>query len=138
MAQPALVIKRIVNAKRNKVFEAWTKPESLEKWFLPMSIASVKVKNDFRVGGSYQIDMVSGEGEVYVHTGEYKEIKENEKLVFTWNSDWVKNSQITLEFKDAGENTEIILTHEMLPTDETREEHRQGWSSIFDKLGKIF
>lgn len=134
MVQPALVIKRTVQANRKKVFEAWTQADSLKKWFLPLSVTSVKVNMDLREGGSYRIDMKTAEGDLYIHTGEYKEIIPYEKLVFTWNSDWAKNTLVTVELKDAGEGTEITLTHEMLPTDETRQEHQRGWTSIFDKL----
>ena len=138
MTQPALVIKRTVKATRKKIFEAWTQGALLEKWFMPLSVTSVKVKNDLREGGHYQIDMTTAEGEVYVHTGEYKEIIPNEKLVFTWNSDWANNTRVTVELKDAGDGTEITLTHEMLPTVDTRDEHQRGWTSIFDKLEQFF
>ena len=134
MTPPSLVIKRIVKASRKKVFEAWTQTDLLEKWFRPLDVISVKIKSDLREGGTYQIDMTTAEGEVYVHTGEYEEIIVDEKLVFTWNSDWAKNTRVTVELKDVGKNTEITLTHEMLPTDEIWQDHQRGWTSIFNKL----
>lgn len=46
---------------------------------------------------------------------------------------------ITLELKPEGEeNTELLLTHQLFPTEEEKERHKQGWMSCLDRLEGLF
>ena len=98
-APPKLVVRRVIHAKRDRVFAAWSKPELMCQWFFPGTGKAI-VTNDFRLGGNYRNEMLvkpAGDGchgqpaseeelNSYVHTGKYLEITPPEKLVFTWNS----------------------------------------------------
>ena len=134
------------------MFEAWTKPELLEKWLVPPEGWTARSKTDVRVGGRYEQEMIVGHGdvqdpckpegytvgEVLMHDGEYLEVKPPERLVFTWNSPAVKNSRVTIELKEVGnDSTEIWLTHELLPTEEIRQSHSGGWTAALDKLERL-
>ena len=141
---PALVIRRVIHAKRDKVFAAWTKPEIMSQWFFCRTGSAV-VTNDFRVGGSYKNLMThepeGGKGSgcgsdssTHMHSGEYLEIIPPEKLVFTWNSHVVQNSRVTVELKDLGDSTELTLTHELLETEELRQQHSGGWEGCLENL----
>jgi uncharacterized protein YndB with AHSA1/START domain len=140
---PKVVVKKIIPAKREKVFEAWTKPEIMRKWFFT-GTWSAETSNDFRVGGQYRVEMIddgSGypghvgkAGDRYLHSGEYLEIKRPEKLVFTWDSHLVKNSRVTVELREQGEATELTLTHEFLENEEIRKAHNQGWIGCLANL----
>jgi uncharacterized protein YndB with AHSA1/START domain len=143
-APPKVVLKKIIPAKREKVFEAWTKPEIMQKWFTP-GTWGVEAKSALRVGGQYVVEMIddgSGfgvihpghKGDRYPHHGEYVEIKPPEKLVFTWNSHLIKNSRVTVELRDLGGNTELLLTHEFLETEEIRKAHDDGWVGCLRNL----
>ena len=148
---PSIMVKKVINAKREQVFDAWTKPEIIQQWFFPGNW-SAKCTNDLRVGGKYQLDMYSDgtspicsasgqtEGEIpcHKHFGEYLEIKPVEKLVFTWNSPSVTNTRVTVDFTDLGEKTEIRITHELLETEEAREQHNEGWNVCIQNLIKRF
>src|SRR5436190_169793 len=85
-----LEIKRLIKAPRERVFDAWTRPEQLKQWMGPdedMTIASVKI--DLRVGGKFRIQMKAPDGESYTAVGTYREVRAPERLVFTW--DWEKD-----------------------------------------------
>jgi len=144
---PKLVIKRVIPAKREEVFEAWTKPEIMQKWFFP-GTWSAKSSNDLRVGGCYSHNMISDgsnsgcdhgdSAEDNIHAGEYLEIVPPERLVFTWNSDIVKNSRVTVVLRDLGDSTELTLTHELLETEHLRSLHNGGWDACLENLLKYF
>jgi len=62
--------------------------------------------------------------------------------VFTWqleeDEDWKNhNSIVTVEFFDHEGDTELRLTHEKLPSEESRDDHNEGWNSLLDKLEKF-
>jgi uncharacterized protein YndB with AHSA1/START domain len=75
-------------------------------------------------------------------SGEYRELQPGRKIVFTWkheeNADWKNhNSIVTVEFFDHEEGTEVRLTHKNLPTEASRDDHKQGWNSVLGKLEKF-
>ncbi len=140
------MIKRVIRAKRDRVFAAWTNPEVMSEWFIPGDGKAI-VTNDFRLGGSFKNTMIFNpeEGEhqssctvmennTYIHTGEYLEIIPPEKIVFTWSSHLVTNSRVTIELQDLGDSTELTLTHELLDTEDLREKHSGGWEGCLANL----
>lgn len=133
-----VVLKHVFNAKPETVFSAWTTPALMARWFdggcdNPDAAVARDVKVDLRVGGKYELKMGQSDK---THHGEYREIKLNEKIVFTWNSPAVTNTLVTIEFKAVGQKTELTLTHELLPM-EWRERHQKGWNNIFRNLDNV-
>lgn len=137
MSESKVVVKRVIKASPEDVFEAFTNPEIMTKWFYGMEDGSVEVLNTLEVGGAYILNMISTDGKEYRHTGEYKVIVPPEKLVFTWNSDHAQDTVVTVHFRPAGEHTEVTIEHEFL-TDEERENHRRGWTMCLGNLEKLF
>lgn len=146
---PSLTLKRRIRAKREKVYEAWTKPELMKQWFFCGARTRCEVKNELRVGGAYQntmyfeADPSAGCGshkevETVNHTGEYLELIPPEKIVFTWSSHLVTNSRVTIVLSDKGDFTELVLTHELLETEELRQMHNGGWEGCLENLEKFF
>jgi len=145
MADPekfSLEIKRFVSASRDRIYAAWTDPAQLKEWFGPENVKTRDLVADVRVGGQFRWDCTDPEGNEVTITGEYRELEAGRRIVFTWkhegNEDW-KNitSIVTVEFVDCEGGTEIHLTHEKLPTETSRDDHEQGWNSVFDRLGKF-
>lgn len=139
-----LTVHRVIHAKRDRVFEAWTNPEIMSKWFVPGSGKAV-VKNDFRVDGTFENSMIfnsdtgcgtTSETNTFLHTGKYLEIVPPEKLVFTWTSHLVTNSKVTLLLKDLGDSTDLTIIHELLDTQELRDMHNDGWTGCLESLAQ--
>jgi uncharacterized protein YndB with AHSA1/START domain len=135
----AISFQRTYAAPRERVFQAWTDPEALKQWFGPhddYKIPTVEV--DVRVGGKYRFVLVSPDGNNNTVVGTYKEIQPNEKLVFTFT--WeeggmdIGETLVTVEFRDKGNQTEVSLTHELLPTEEARQAHSEGWTGTLTRL----
>jgi len=130
----ALVVSKRFAASPEKVFAAWTDPDSVGKWLSPFGTARATI--DPRVGGSFQIVMVGPDAEIE-HTGEYLEIDRPRRLVFTWKSPYTgpAPSLVTVELRPDGSGTELTLRHERLP-EEHVEAHTGGWAQILENLEK--
>lgn len=144
-----LILKRVLNAKPEVAFRAWTTPEHIRQWMHPEPGMNVQqVIMDLRVGGKFRIQMKNPDGEYFTAAGEFREVKAPERLVYTW--DWEKDgsgtefgelegkaSQITVEFLKMGERTEFVMTHTRFATVESRDNHARGWSTAVEDLAKF-
>jgi len=139
--ETTLQMKRTFAAPRQRVFRAWTDAAELARWFAPSADYHVVVPElDLRVGGKYRLEMHHKGGNVHRIGGMYQEIHPPEKIVFTWElhsgADPV-DTLVTIEFHDMGNSTEVILTHERLPSVEERDKHAQGWTGCLEQLAKF-
>jgi uncharacterized protein YndB with AHSA1/START domain len=131
-------LKRTFAGPREKVFQAWTEPDQLKKWWGPKGATTPVVEIDLRVGGKYRFGMQFPEEDIFYVSGIYQEVQPPEKLVFSWR--WEKpdmdfgETQVTIVFHEAGNSTEVTLIHKNFPTKESCESHRQGWSDFYDKF----
>jgi uncharacterized protein YndB with AHSA1/START domain len=136
----SLRIRRVFKAPREAVFRAWTDPEALKVWFVHPDYEVPAVTVDLRVGGRYAITLRKlPDGEPFDVSGTYREVILHEKLVFTWA--WSHNpgrseTVVTVEFREAGEATEVVLSHDLFRVEATRDEHRRGWGICLDGLDR--
>jgi uncharacterized protein YndB with AHSA1/START domain len=138
----SLEIKRIIHAPRNRVYAAWTDPAQLREWFGPENVQTEDLIVDARVGGKFRWDLTNSEGEKMTCRGEYRELQPNKKIVFTWqwqdDEDWEdRESVVTVELSDRDGGTEVRLSHEQLPNEQSRDGHTRGWNSALDKLERF-
>src|SRR5215203_5069069 len=117
MPADAISVRRFLQARRERVFDAWTRPELMTRWFFPNVSWTATVSSDLRVGGRYELRMRDAEGGSHVQFGEYREIIPVSRLVFTWSCPElsVTDSIVTVELVEHGERTELRLTHELPP-----------------------
>jgi uncharacterized protein YndB with AHSA1/START domain len=137
-----LRLTRIFQAPRALVFRAWTETEQLKQWLCPHEHWGLEVEADPRVGGSFRFVMKDTEnGRDHIVRGTYREIRSPERLIFTWQ--WETDhpgfpeTVVTVDFRDLGGQTEVTLTHEALPSPESRESHAKGWNGCLDRLAKL-
>lgn len=86
-----LVLSRIINVPREKLFRAWTEPALMKQWFAPRPWTTPVVEVDPRSGGASRIVMRGPDGNEQDLPGVYLEVVNNEKIVFTdaFTSGWV-------------------------------------------------
>ncbi len=131
---PTIQVTKILPASREAVFAAWLDAEGMRHWMCPGDIKETEIEIDPRVGGKFRLLMRGGEND-YEMTGEYVEIVPPERLSFTWISHTVvAGSLVTIELRDLGDETELVLTHERLPDADIAVQHESGWTSILEKL----
>ena len=135
----SLQIKRVIKAPRERVYAAWTDPAQLQQWFGPETVQTNAIVAEAHPGGNIQWDLTNSDGEKMTMRGEFLEVQPNKKVVFTWKWDddenWEgRNSVVTVELADVPGGTEVRLTHEQLPNEQSRENHTQGWESALIKL----
>ena len=134
--ESALEMKRVFQAPVSRVYQAWTKPEMMDKWYFPGTPMHAHCTVDLRIGGSYEVQMHPEEGDPYIAIGVYKEIIPNEKLSFTWS--WLGDeheSLVTLTFRSLNPSeTELTLLHEQFTNEEERDSHGEGWVGTLDQL----
>jgi uncharacterized protein YndB with AHSA1/START domain len=128
-------VRRVIKAPREAVFAAWTDPTSMRHWLAPRTLTVTKVEADVRVGGAFSVVMRM-DGQDLPHRGVYREIKPPERLSFTWISSGTQEREtlVTVVLNKHPDGTELVLTHELLPTADAITRHGAGWTSIVEKL----
>ena len=139
-SSPDLIITRVFDAPRSLVYDAWTKPEHLERWQgAPYGFTVTSHEMDLRPGGGFKVCMRSTEGVDNWLQGVYREVVEPERLVFThvWLDAQGKpgpETLVTMTFIEHGEKTELTLHQSGFKSVEARDGHRLGWTSNLDRL----
>jgi uncharacterized protein YndB with AHSA1/START domain len=138
-----LYMERRLDAPRDAVFAAWTDPEQAKQWFRPPNTTTTNAEMDVRVGGEYRFT-VQAEDAVLHLVGTYLEVEPPERLVYTFRWDPptldlldTGETRVTVEFRDLGSETEVVLVHEKLRDAEVRDFHEFGWTNILDRMAEL-
>jgi uncharacterized protein YndB with AHSA1/START domain len=143
-----LRIERTFAAPPEEVFDAWTNPEVLRRWWAVQPSWRTPVADvDLRVDGGYRLSMEDPDsGEIHTVFGEYREVRRPERLVYTWTWEGTgpmagHESLVTVEFRGVGEGggTLVVLEHAGLLDAASRDRHRGGWTGTLENLaGRVF
>ena len=141
MDKPAetLRITRVVDADKQRVFKAWTDPAQVKKWWkLGEGWTTPAVEVDLKVGGKISLGNAPSGGGLMVVTGEFLQIDAPDKLVYTMRFPGAlpEESLVTVEFKDLGGQTEIIITQKM--SEAMLDNAVAGWNAALDGLSNLF
>lgn len=142
-----LVLHRVIDAPREKVFKAWTDPELLKQWFAPSPWTTPVAALDVRPGGASLIVMRAPDGSEFPNRGVYLEVVENERLVFTdaYTKAWEPSDKpfmtAILTFEEDGGKTRYTarVRHWTVADREAHERmgFHQGWSQCTDQLAAL-
>ena len=139
-----LVLTRLIDAPRDKLYRAWTDPELLKQWFAPLPYTTPSALLDVRPGGSSLITMRGPDGADMPNRGVYLEVEPNARLVFTdaftraWEPSAKPFMTVILTFEEeAGKTRYTALVRHWTVAD--REAHEQmgfhqGWGACADQL----
>ena len=150
-SQDAVVIERSFDAPVDLIWQMWTEPEHFAAWYGPDGAAIPVAKMDVRVGGTRLVcmEMQTPGGPMRMwFTGEYREVVENQRLVYTESmSDENANvlspsdmgmpeghpttTEIIVELEDVGGHTKMVMTHIGVPEGSPG---AAGWTMALDKL----
>jgi uncharacterized protein YndB with AHSA1/START domain len=113
-----LVLTRTFNGPARIVFEAWTKPELLKRWWAPKSsgMSLLSCEADVRVGGRYRFEFGHEASKSMAFFGRYIEVIPNSRLVWT-NEESDEGAVTTVTFEEKGGKT-LLVMHELYPSKE--------------------
>jgi uncharacterized protein YndB with AHSA1/START domain len=143
-----LVLTRIIDAPREKLFRAWTEPELVKQWFAPRPWTTPSAELDVRPGGATLIVMRSPEGQDMPNPGVILEVVQNERLVFTdayvraWEPSQKPFMTAILTFEDIGGGKTRYTAVARHWTVADRQEHEkmgfhEGWGQCADQLAEL-
>jgi len=156
-----IIIERVFEAPRERVWKAWTEADEVKKWWGPAGFTAPHVEIDFKVGGKYLYAMHGPAGTEFDRdlwsAGEYKEIVPLEKIVVSdyfsdehgnkmnpsehgLSTDMPAEMDVTVKFEELdGGNTKLSIIY---PVPQTEAQYQamknsgmeQGWGTSLDKL----
>jgi uncharacterized protein YndB with AHSA1/START domain len=134
-----LRVERTYRAPAQAVFDAWTNPEVMRRWWhAGTDWENTLAEVDLRVGGRYRVSMRTPDGQEYSASGEYTEVRPPERLAFTWT--WAGEDSaetlIEIEFSEAGGATTVVLTQSGLRDEDSKRRHARGWEEALDNLAR--
>ncbi|HUH78782.1 MAG TPA: SRPBCC domain-containing protein [Methanoregula sp.] len=150
----SLTITRIFDAPRKRVWEAWTDPALVRRWWGPAGYTAPEIRIDLRVGGRYLSCMRSPDGKDYWSTGVYREIVPMERLVATDSLSDEKGNVVpasyygmagdmpgellaTFTFREQNGKTKFSLKFGGFPAGEMAALAKAGWNQSLDKLADL-
>ncbi len=150
-SQDAVMIERSFGAPVDLIWQMWTEPEHFAAWYGPEGATIPIAKMDVRVGGTRLVcmEMQTPNGPMQMwFTGEYREVVENERLVYTESmsdengtvlspealgmpAGHPTTTEVRVELEDVGGRTKMVMTHSGVPGDSPG---AAGWTMALDKL----
>ena len=136
-----ITIIRVFDAPRERVWREWIEPQRFADWFggadaeIPLSTVSM----DVRPGGSWRLTMLAGRPPAIHWTGEYREVVEPERLVFTLSDQPGKDAYelVTVVLTDLGDGrTEMLFEQRGQPLGRAVRAAPSGWASFFDRIAE--
>jgi uncharacterized protein YndB with AHSA1/START domain len=131
-------IERTFDAPAEDVFDAWTSPEVMRRWYhVGPEWETPEVEVDLRVGGKVRVVMRGPDGTEAELSGEYREIDRPHRLVMTctFSDDSTRTEQlIELTFSEQDGSTKVMLINSGIPNDERRDAQHWGWDACLDEL----
>ena len=143
-----LVLTRVIDVPRQKLYRCWTEPELLKQWFAPKPYTTPVARIDVRPGGASYIVMRDPQGNDLPNPGVVLEVVPNEKLVFTdaYTKAWEPSEKpfftAILTFEDLGGGKTRYTARARHWTAADRETHEkmgfhEGWGICTDQLAAL-
>jgi uncharacterized protein YndB with AHSA1/START domain len=137
-----VVVTRTVNGPARLVFEAWTKAELFERWWVPKSagVSLLSCEMDVRVGGRYRL--------VFSHPaapapmeffGRYLEVTPHSRLVWT-NEEAGESGQVTTVTFEETDGRTLVVLHDLYPSKEALDAgigSTDGMGETFEQLDEL-
>ena len=121
-----LVATRTFNGPARIVFEAWTKPELMKRWWAPksMGVPLRSCEMDVRVGGIYRLEFGKDAANAFAFFGKYLEVAPPSRLV--WTNDESEDAAVTTVTFGERDGKTLLALHERYPTKEALDESIVG------------
>lgn len=139
-----LVVRRTIKALPGPLFDAFATEASLTCWFTPSPDITVEaLKYDFTPGGRFRLRYRMPDGRNPVVAGVFEVIDRPKQIVMTWEwqaPDPLENvpMKVSFRFLEKPNATEVVITHEGIPSDSACSIHADGWEATLSVLDAFF
>ena len=147
MENPAsIVMARIIDAPRSRVFEAWTRAEHLGRWYAPKGFTITDCAADPRPGGVFRMRWRAPWGGTFGIRGEYREVVPPVRVVIACTLEDEQRATrldeiINVDFASSGSRTKLLINS----TARASGAHatsmlaglQKGWTQTVDRLGVL-
>ncbi len=135
-----LVVTRTFNGPARIVFEAWTTPELIKRWWVPksMGLSLLSYEADVRVGGGYRFEFGHDASKPMAFFGRYLEVTPYSRLAWT-NDETEDGSVTTVTFEEKGGKT-LLVVHDLYPSKEALDANagmENGMPETFAQLDEL-
>jgi len=138
-----LVVTRTINGPARLVFEAWTKPELFQRWWVPQSmpITLLSCAMDVRVGGKYRLTFSFPGSEPVDFFGTYLEVVPYSRLAWTNEEAGEAGQVTTVTFEERAGST-LVVVHDLYPSKSALDEaiasgSTGGLSETLEQLNEV-
>jgi uncharacterized protein YndB with AHSA1/START domain len=138
-----LVVTRTIDGPAHIVFDAWTDPELMRRWWVPKSvpITLLSIEMDVRVGGSYRLVFQVDPTTTMAFFGRYLEVSPPSRLVWT-NEEGDGDAVVTTVTFDEDQGRTRLVVHDLYPSraaldDAIASESIPGWAEMLDQLDEL-
>ena len=139
-----IVVRRTIRGPARLVFEAWSRPDLMMRWWMPRSVGIpfVSCEADVRTGGTYRFVFKHPDfEEPMAFFGRYIEVIPNARIVWTNEESGESGSVTTLTLDDRGDET-LLVIRDVYPSKEAADEAMEsgaigGFSEMFDQLDEL-
>lgn len=135
----SLVVRRTIAATPETLFDAWTKPDLLMKWWGPKNVTCIAAEIDLEIGGIFNITNQLADGKIMIIHGVFEHIQRPVELIYSWNTDKSLGveEKVTVWFKAKTNGTEVIVNHERISSDALHQSHELGWQGCLAGLNEL-
>ena len=127
-----IVLSRVINARRELVFSAWTDPRHLPQWFGPAGFKIETKAIDIRVGGEWRFDMIASDGKRYTNRMHFRRIKHPHLIEVDHGADNDNDPgmfRTTITFDEQSDGKTVITLRQLHPT-KTRRDAGIGFGAV--------
>src|SRR6185295_5152459 len=144
--EATVVMTRVFDAPRSRVFEAWTRAEHLGRWFAPKGFSITDCESDPRPGGVFRMRWRAPWGGTYQVRGEYREVIVPERVVIACTLDDEQGASrleeiINVDFEQNGGRTRLLLNSTARGAGANAASMlagmEKGWAQTVDRLGVL-
>ena len=138
-----LVVTRTIDGPARLVFDAWTQPELLKRWWVPKSVPLplLSVEMDVRVGGTYRLVFQVDPTTTMAFFGRYLEVSAPSRLVWT-NEEGEGDAVVTTVTFEEDEGRTRLVVHDLYPSKDALDDaiasgSTPGWAEMLDQLDEL-
>ena len=133
-----LEITRVIRASRQRVFDAWTRPEYVRQWFSPGGNKTVQdAAMDLRVGGSYHLVFATRDGNQCSFRGTYLQIEPPTRSIQTWLFDGWPDAHAVESMVLCETNGVTKVTYSLAFRDQAGRDHMTKYDGLIANLDNV-